>query len=106
MLISVMGAKTWEDTVLTENQLKEKLGGDVVVGQQASRALKLQAETSFRAGVKEAMEWVKKHYHADTGYECSLYLIDKREKQAKLKEWGLEDNSAGYPKGLGKIEDK
>lgn len=42
-----------------------------------------------KAGLKEAVEWIKKRHHRDTGYECAIYIVDKREWQSKLKEWGL-----------------
>lgn len=44
-----------------------------------------QAEISFKAGLKETVEWVKTHY---AGYQD--YTISDNEWQAKLKEWGIE----------------
>lgn len=53
--------------------------------------LKAQAEISFKAGIKEVVEWFSSYY-AGLLSEYSghnKYLIPRVELQAKLKEWGL-----------------
>ena len=45
-----------------------------------------QAEVSFKAGMKEVVEWVNKHSKIYQGYP---YYIEE-ELDAKVKEWGIE----------------
>jgi len=42
-----------KDTVMSEKQLKEKLGDNIIVGERAEKVLELQAEVSFKAGYKQ-----------------------------------------------------
>ena len=65
--------------------------------------LKVQAEISFKAGIREVVEWGEEYRFGEL--EAALYefiglskgeiqanfiLIPKREWQAKLKEWGVD----------------
>ena len=47
------------------------------------RAIKAQAEISFRAGIREVVEWIEKH-------EMYMAFHCKEDWQAKLKEWGVK----------------
>jgi hypothetical protein len=46
-----------------------------------------QAEISFKAGIREVVEWVEKYKSETTGY---IHISFGQEWQAKLKEWGIE----------------
>lgn len=53
----------------------------------------LQAEISYKAGIREVVEWLRKHMtFMEWEYEDSKGIwycpIDDNEWQAKLKEWG------------------
>ena len=101
-----------KDTILTEKQLKEKLGEDIIVGQQAKKALELQAGVSFKAGyvegrddregaadeeykggrkagVKEVVEWLEtkiwSHYTDPSG--TYHWIAMKAPGAIKLEEW-------------------
>ncbi len=51
-----MEAKTWQETVLTEKQLKEKISPTITIGEQAQKSLELQAEISWKARDAEIVE--------------------------------------------------
>jgi len=46
-----------------------------------------QAEISFKAGIREVVEWIKGHTLYKGDY---TFHIDVDQWQAKLKEWGIE----------------
>ena len=48
-----MEAKTWQETILTEEQLKEKISPTITIGEQAKKSLELQAETTWKIGDEE-----------------------------------------------------
>jgi len=48
-----------------------------------------QAEISFKAGIKEVVEWVEEH-DIHGGLNSSYILTIRSMWQAKLKEWGLK----------------
>ena len=52
-----------------------------------------QAEISFKAGIKEAVEWIQSYVQLDiledeNGHPIPYYCFDDIVLQAKLKEWG------------------
>ncbi|MBU2249449.1 MAG: hypothetical protein KKD77_22065, partial [Gammaproteobacteria bacterium] len=63
---------------------------------------KEQAEISFKAGIREVVEWVERH-HEETNHwydisgasrknmETALVLYHKKAWESKLKEWGIEE---------------
>jgi len=46
-----------------------------------SRIADAQAEISFKAGIKEIVEWIQSHFVA---------IKDKDDWQSKLKSWGID----------------
>ncbi len=77
----IMEAK---DTVMS-NVWREIVGG-TEKGKISIRAeLEAQAEISFKAGIKEVVEWIEAKNHP---INISHIHIVKTEWQAKLKEWG------------------
>lgn len=46
-----------------------------------------QANISFKAGIKEVVEWIRKANHSGDFY----YSFDQAELQAKLKEWEAQN---------------
>ena len=50
-----------------------------------------QAEISFKAGIKEVVEWIEKRSSLSPG-RCSVAMTyeSRLEWQAKLKEWGID----------------
>ena len=83
-----MEAKTWQDTVMTEEQLKQALkkeGHDtkgLIIGRLAHQSLEAQAKISFPAGIEEVVEYIRLH-PADP-----LSFPDKW--QVKIKDWGIK----------------
>ncbi len=61
-----------------------------------------QASISFKAGVKEVVEWINEHSNAKATYTDDLHMTRRWLEmpiglwQAKLKEWGIEHDK---PKG-------
>lgn len=51
-----------------------------------------QAEVSFRAGIKEVVEWIKEHSNDDDEYNIGGKVFFLNDWQAQLKEWGLQEN--------------
>lgn len=49
--------------------------------------LEKQAELSFKAGMKEVVEWINTHNHIPNGTTLICINIEALEKQ--LKEWGI-----------------
>jgi len=81
----------YEETVVSERQLKDKLGNDIVVGQQARKSLEFQAEISYKAGMLKVVEWVKRTYIRPLTKTAGLIQVRNLEVdlEAKLKDWGL-----------------
>ena len=74
---------SWEDTVMSDEQLSHGLSPLVRKQMVAIRCIaKAQAELSFKAGIREAVEWIQNHGGCLDGW--------RQEWQSKLKEWGLE----------------
>jgi len=103
----------WKDTVMSGSEIDTRLCDyainfderdkeqiDKIVGHQAGLSFKAGYKYAQDAGMEEAYEFVKregikevveffdKRVH-ESGYECAVYLVDKRELKSKLKEWGL-----------------
>ncbi len=88
----MMKNKTWQKTVMNEEQIASVYGG---ISKYVSETQKLvaqkQAEHTFRAVIKEVIEWVKSHQLPDTPESepyRGLVVISKAQIEAKLKEWG------------------
>ncbi len=81
-------------TVMSENRINIKW--DTVIGypcqqklitkSELENLLETQAEISFRAGIKEVVEWVSENL---LGFVYD-YNPKRLQWQAKLKEWGIE----------------
>lgn len=52
----------FEETVLSEKQLKERLGNDIIVGPRAKESLLFQAEITWKAGQEDC---AKTHFKPD-----------------------------------------
>ena len=48
-----------------------------------------QAEVSFKAGLREVVEWIKQNRTTPLGDDPYGYYIWETKLQAQLKEWGL-----------------
>jgi len=69
-----------KDTVMDIAEDKyDGLGADTLV--------ELQAEISFKAGIKEVAEWIDEWWERGRGGKQNWY-----ELEAKLKEWGISTN--------------
>ena len=80
-----------KDTVMSDEQITPYLSltdrvGSVVV--QQDDAFLAQAEISFKAGIREVVEWIQK-FEKQNPAHYSHIQVEKYEWQAKLKEWGL-----------------
>ena len=78
-----------KDTVIDISENKyDGLGADTLV--------ELQAEISFKAGIKEVVEWINQEEHllyVPEGDEEPIdhgILLRPSKWQAKLKEWGVK----------------
>ena len=67
-----------------ESILAEVKSGDISVNDLILSALK--------AGRKEVVEWLEKHYSGLLNQYSGInqYLIPREEREARLKEWGIE----------------
>jgi len=58
-------------------------------------ALEAQAGISFKAGIKEVVEWIESEGRVGNQYWHSLLfptlLVDTKKWQAKLEEWGIRE---------------
>ena len=57
-------------------------------------ALRKQANISFKAGIKEVVEWIEENGGPTNYYHSMLFpsiYFNTEHWQAKLKEWGLDD---------------
>jgi hypothetical protein len=52
--------------------------------------LEKQAEISFKAGIKEVVEWVNQFWCSDIPDSMDALELTPRKWQAKLKEWKIE----------------
>ncbi len=68
-----------EDTVLSNGKLLGLFGTPDFTERQGREA---QAEITFKAGIREVVEWIEEH---------KMHLNhNHRQWKAKLKEWGIE----------------
>ena len=88
-----------KDTVMTRREIAGTLTsmgsaeGDLTFAQR--KLLEKQAEISFKAGIKEAVEWIQSYVQLDiledeNGHPIPYYCFDDIVLQAKLKEWGIK----------------
>lgn len=71
----------------------ELVAFDPNVAELVKRLLKAQAEISFKAGVREVVDYINHHlnpqvWNSDTNKP--YYTIEKSKWQAKLKEWDIK----------------
>ena len=77
----------WEDSI---TPIEFHMSGDKVSQEIVRHLTRLQAQSSFEAGMKEVVNWVKANETDICGYTGSKGSIcGSEEWQAKLKEWGL-----------------
>lgn len=68
-----------------------------VIGATCNCGAELQAEISFKAGIREVVEWILAHSQLERcgpdvmAYFIDYLAIDYPDWQAKLKEWGIKD---------------
>ncbi len=88
-----------KDTVLTPDQLRNRIDKDIQVGTMAQKALELQDEISFKAGegagMKKVVAWIRTMplfiIRVDRNLNDVVRSLEgNTEWQAKLKEWGIE----------------
>jgi hypothetical protein len=72
----------WKDTVITRDSITGLTFGDEV-WKLISDLLELQAEISFKAGMRDVVEWFRTEL--GDNYPIGTQLLDD-----KLKEWGIE----------------
>jgi len=83
-----------KDTVMTEEELQifwrnpEDCDDVGIAESQAEISFTLGEEQGRQAGVKEVVEWLGLH-RSETTRQFVGFTIDKKNWQAKLKEWGL-----------------
>jgi len=80
----------WEDTVLDDRQLEIHCGVGINHHIPREKKREAQAEVSFKAGMREVVEWVKGKDHPAN---ISQIHITKQDWQAFLKEKGIEVKS-------------
>jgi len=78
-----------KDTVMSDKEIKQITGGTHRDFPEGLRICQAQAEISFKAGIKEVVEWVNSNAQQDAE-ECHGSLtLDPNEWQWQLKEWGI-----------------
>jgi hypothetical protein len=78
-----------KDTVMTKDGIiiLSYMNPEMIEG-ILQNILEKQAEVSFKAGIKEVVEWIK---HQNPSYPFSFSLeIKEHQWYSKLKEWGIE----------------
>lgn len=82
----------WKDTVMDRAMIEAMVRGMPVHSTKentAIRVAKAQAKLSFKAGIKEVVQFFDGKYKKDGGHIEIAFGI--AEWQAKLKEWGLKE---------------
>jgi len=78
-----------EDTVMNEAEIVKEASKDSTYCQLSvdigNWAAKKQAEISFKAGIKEVIEWIENNAHYSVVKDG--YTLDETDWQFKLKEW-------------------
>jgi len=81
-----------KETVMTEDDIKGRRPPNDSYSYYIDFGLAIanvQAEISFKAGIKKVVEWVRKANHSGDFY----YSFDQTELEAKLKEWGIDETT-------------
>ena len=65
------------------------------INQHQIELLHKQADNSFKAGIREVVEWIEDDKYEVNQGTCLLgsipvFLVHKEKWQAKLKDWGIE----------------
>ncbi len=75
-----------KDTVKAYGELKTHLA-DIGIYEPLEQDLRMaQAEISFKAGIKEVVEWVA---YSDEGGKNRAITFPLKDWQAQVKDWGL-----------------
>ena len=91
----------WKDTVIKTEEHSESIwcphcSGEFGIETYIETTREEQAEISFKAGVKEVVDWIEKNSeeYQDSDPGCHYYVIFKQIEisiwQDKLKEWGID----------------
>ena len=76
-----------KDTIMPlECSVLDALHCTSIADSKILRALEAQAELSFRAGIREVVEWIQSELSGD-GH---IVWIKAKDWQTKLKEWGID----------------
>lgn len=70
--------------LLAQAEISFKVGEEYGIGQHYDREI-FCYNKGKKAGIREAVEWIDKH-------QPYMAFYCKEEWQAKLKEWGIDDN--------------
>lgn len=84
---------SWRETVMHIVDLNEERLPRTYAEMQ--KELQKQAEISFKAGIKEVVEWMKGHANYDDEYNKNGKVFILSDWQAKLKEWEIEGGEYG-----------
>ena len=79
----------WEDTVMDDIAIQSLEGRCNLPSTDYDRqVVRTQAEISFKAGIKEVVEWIDSQWK---NYPVSNFVIAHEAWHYKLKEWGIDD---------------
>jgi hypothetical protein len=83
-----------KDTLIKTDEI-EKISLGFLYPSNIETTIKLldkQAEVSFKAGIKEVVEWINNNWYSAKFYawENNCMGINAKEWQDKLKEWGIK----------------
>lgn len=94
-----------KDTVIKRRDCKYQPDGDkdelwvdigAVYRDKYMEGARNQAEISFKAGIKEVVEWIREHGNQEASYTGDLHMtrswieLSIGAWEAKLKEWGVD----------------
>ena len=83
---TVMSKDFAKTLILTKHCSPETRPTDIAITDVEETLIEAQAEISFKAGLREAMQWIKKEKHSGYFY----YSFDQSELESKEKEWGVK----------------
>ena len=77
------------DTVMSSEDINFCGIKNVIIKKDARAIATAQAEISFKAGIREVVEWIEEDLNFDSFGGSRLDKL-REEWQAKLKEWGID----------------
>jgi len=82
-----------KDTLMTfKEQTEEMKTAKVKPGCLVRKQAEITWDIAFKAGINEVVKWMESYYSGllDHSSGINKYLIPRKEREAKLKDWGLE----------------